>query len=241
MEVTVTAEDSTGATATAVRAWRVRANRPPAIAFTTEASLVDGHSITTISGNVEDVEDDDGSITVTATSTLGTVSAVTHVAGAWSFTLTAPAVTDVQQHMNVAVTAEDASGGTSIARQSWAVRANRPPTVSIINETGTVDSDTVIALDSHSSRAGTRPAPHHRLVGHRWNHQPPRRPHRPLDRTRARVGYDLHDHSHRDRRPGRSSRLESRHHCPPRPRAANRCHHHPAPNGCRRHCQSHSS
>ena len=82
-------------------------NQPPAIAITTAPATVDGRSVTTINGTVSDAEDDAGAVTVTAATTLGTVSAVTNTAGAWSFTLTAPAVAAAAQAMEVTVTAED--------------------------------------------------------------------------------------------------------------------------------------
>ena len=75
-------------------------NQPPAIAFTTAESTVDGRSVTTISGTVSDPEDPAADVTVTAAATLGTASAVTNTAGAWSFTLTAPAVAAAAQDMS---------------------------------------------------------------------------------------------------------------------------------------------
>ena len=146
MEVTVTAEDSHGATAAQTRTWTVRANQPPAIAFTTAPATVDGRSVTTISGTVRDAEDDAGAVTVTAATTLGTVSAVTNTAGAWSFTLTAPAVAAAAQDMEVTVTAADSTGATAAQTRTWTVRANQPPAIAITTAPTTVDSNAELAL-----------------------------------------------------------------------------------------------
>ena len=146
MEVTITAEDSHGATAAQTRTWTVRANQPPAIAFTTAPAPVDGRSVTTISGTVRDAEDDADAVTVTAATTLGTVSAVTNTAGAWSFTLTAPAVAAAAQDMEVTITAEDSHGATAAQTRTWTVRANQPPAIAFTTAPATVDGRSVTTI-----------------------------------------------------------------------------------------------
>ena len=77
--VTYTVEDDDGDTdsTTFDIVVSAAANTAPTIAFTTATSTVDGASATTISGTVSDTEDANGSVTVTASTTLGTVSTPT--------------------------------------------------------------------------------------------------------------------------------------------------------------------
>ena len=59
-------------------------NTAPVISFSTPNTIVEGESVTTISGPVSDAEDDDGSVTVTATTSLGTVSTPVNTNGTWT-------------------------------------------------------------------------------------------------------------------------------------------------------------
>ena len=122
------------------------AGRSPSIGFTTAASIVEGGSSTTITGTVQDAEDDDGDVTVTAATSLGTVSTPVNTNGTWSLTLTAPAVTAGQQDMAVTVTAEDTGGLTATATRTWMVRANQGPTAMITTAGGAQTPGSTIAL-----------------------------------------------------------------------------------------------
>ena len=122
------------------------ANAAPTISFATAAAIVEGASVTTITGTVADAEDDDGAVTVRAETPLGTVSAPVNAAGVWSLTLTAPAVAAGQQQMALTVTAEDSGGLTAAASRTWTVRANRTPTVMITTPAQTVDAGATVSL-----------------------------------------------------------------------------------------------
>ena len=103
----------------------------PEVAFTTASSIVDGLSVTLISGTVTDDVDANGNVVITATTSLGTVSTPVNTNGTWSFNLIAPAVIATQQTMNVTVVATNSVDGVGTAVRTWTVRTNQSPTVSI--------------------------------------------------------------------------------------------------------------
>ena len=129
-----------------IMGWTVSSNSEPSIGFTTASSIVEGGSATTITGTVQDAEDDNGDVTVTAATSLGTVSTPVNTDGTWSLTLTAPAVQPAQQNMDVTVTAEDTGGLTATASRSWMVRANQQPTVMITTAGGAQQPNAAISL-----------------------------------------------------------------------------------------------
>ena len=113
---------SWGGVATAV----TTANTPPTITIQTGASNVEGSVAVTVTGTVSDVEDDDGSIAVTANTSRGTASAVTNTNGTWTLTLITPSEIASQQSMTLTVTATDSHGAIATAERTWMVRAARP-------------------------------------------------------------------------------------------------------------------
>ena len=105
------------------------ANTAPTIAFTTTTAVVEGLSVTAISGTVSDTEDNNGDVAVTASTTIGTVSTPVNTNGTWTLNLTAPAVAAGQQTMSVTVRATDSGGLGDTATRDWIVRANSVPTI----------------------------------------------------------------------------------------------------------------
>ena len=121
-------------------------NTAPSISFTTASSTVDGNSATTIIGTVTDAQDNNGEVTVTASTSIGVVSTPVNNNGDWSLTFTSPSVTANQQTATITVTATDSGGLTDTATRVWTVRANQPPTVSITTSPQTVDGSATVAL-----------------------------------------------------------------------------------------------
>ena len=115
------------------------ANTAPTIGFTTSSSVVEGLSVTSISGTVTDAEDDDGDVVITATTTLGTVSTPVNTNGTWTLSLTAPAVAAGQQNTSVVVRATDSGGLGDTATRDWIVRANSAPTIMFDRSSQNVD------------------------------------------------------------------------------------------------------
>ena len=146
--VTVTDDDDDTDTSSFVLTVDTAPNTAPTIAFTTAASIVDGESVTTISGTVTDSEDANGSITVTASTNRGTVSTPVNTNGTWTLNLTAPAVAATQRNMNVTVTAEDSGSLTDTASRTWTVRANVAPTVTITTADGEHNGGSTVDLDA---------------------------------------------------------------------------------------------
>ena len=120
----------------------------PEVAFTTASSIVEGLSVTTISGTVTDDVDANGDVVITASTSLGTVSTPVNTNGTWSLDLTAPAVTAAQQPMNVTVTATNSADGVGNATRTWTVRANQAPTVSIDTAGGAQEPGSSLSLSA---------------------------------------------------------------------------------------------
>ena len=68
-----------------------RSMAPPVVTFTTAAGILHGNAQVTIEGTVSDVEDPDGNVGLSASTTLGSIITPTNTNGAWSTTLTTPA------------------------------------------------------------------------------------------------------------------------------------------------------
>ena len=119
----------------------------PTLTIDTAFSLLGGLESVTVSGTVTDAQDDDGSVVVTASTDIGTVSAPVNTDGTWTLTLIAPAVTTAQQAITLAVTATNSHGGTTSAvHRPWMVRANQNPSVMITTPGGQQTPGTTIDL-----------------------------------------------------------------------------------------------
>ena len=115
------------------------ANTAPTVVFTTATAVVEGLSVTTISGTVSDAEDNNGDVVITASTTVGAVSTPVNTNGTWTLNLTAPAVSAGQQAMRVTVRATDSGGLSDTATRDWIVRANSAPTIMFDRSSQNVD------------------------------------------------------------------------------------------------------
>ena len=114
--------------------------------FITPASTVLSLSNTTIAGTVSDIDEPNGNVIVTATTSIGSVSTPVNTNGDWEFTLSAPALANNAQSLRVTVTATDNRGRTRTATRTWTVAANTAPTISFTTPSSTVTGGTTIQI-----------------------------------------------------------------------------------------------
>ena len=157
MTVTAVVTDTEGETGTATRTWTVDSDTGdgPSIAFTTAADVVEGESVTTITGTVDDDEDDNATLSVNLSTTAGTLSSVTRDGNTWSATLTAPATTDSTQVMTVTATVTDSDGIVGTASRTWMVEseAGNDPVVMFSTGSSTVEGAATITISGTIANA----------------------------------------------------------------------------------------
>ena len=148
-EVTYTVIDNDGngdEASTTFTITIIEANRVPVVTISTASARLEGGAMLVISGEATDPDSD--SVEVSASTTGGTLSAVTRSGDDWSVTLTAPAVTANTQTITVTISGEDPAGLTATASRAWTVGANVDPTVTIDQADMTVDGGASVDLSA---------------------------------------------------------------------------------------------
>ena len=103
------------------------ANAPPTVTIDTSSFIAEPNGVVNITGTVADAEDDNGSLTVTAATSLGTISTPVNTDGSWTCALTAPLGGATVQDMVVTITVTDSGGKQATAMRTWQVRAATLP------------------------------------------------------------------------------------------------------------------
>ena len=103
------------------------ANAPPTVTIDTSSFVAEPNGVVNITGTVADAEDDNGTLTVTAATSLGTISAPVNTDGNWACALTAPLGGATVQDMVVTITVADSGGKQATAMRTWQVRAATLP------------------------------------------------------------------------------------------------------------------
>ena len=103
------------------------ANEAPTVTIDTSTFIAEPNGVVNITGTVADAEDDNGSLTVTASTSLGTISTPVNTDGNWACALTAPLGGATVQDMVVTITVTDSGGKQATAMRTWQVRAATLP------------------------------------------------------------------------------------------------------------------